>query len=52
MMSAAANPYWNALADDEFDCYERRQRFIDHFAAVLTHRAGRQSRRPLGADRC
>jgi hypothetical protein len=28
--------YWDA--DDEFERYERRQRFIAHFAAVLTHR--------------
>jgi hypothetical protein len=37
-MPAAATLFWNALADDEFGRYERRQRFIDHFAAVLTHR--------------
>jgi hypothetical protein len=38
MIEAATTPYWNALSDDEFERYERRQRFIDHFAAVLTHR--------------
>jgi hypothetical protein len=37
-MPAPVAPYWNALVDDEFDRYERRQRFIDHFAAILTHR--------------
>jgi hypothetical protein len=38
MMPAAATPYWNGFSDDEFERYERRQRFIDHFAASLTHR--------------
>jgi hypothetical protein len=33
---AAEAQYWDALADDEFERYERKQRFIDHFAAVLT----------------
>jgi hypothetical protein len=37
-MPAPVAPHWNALVDDEFDRYERRQRFIDHFAAVLTRR--------------
>jgi hypothetical protein len=31
MTKAAAARYWNALSDDDF---ERRQRFIDHFAAI------------------
>jgi hypothetical protein len=35
---AAEAQYWDALADDEFERYERKQRFIDHFAAVLTNR--------------
>jgi hypothetical protein len=38
MIEAAATPYWNAFSDAEFERYERRQRFIDHFAAALTHR--------------
>jgi predicted DNA-binding protein YlxM (UPF0122 family) len=38
MTEAAQAQYWDALADDEFERYERRQRFIDHFATVLTHR--------------
>ena len=33
---AAEAQYWDALADDEFERYERKQRFIDHFAAVLS----------------
>jgi hypothetical protein len=27
---AAEAQYWDALADDEFERYERKQRFIDH----------------------
>jgi hypothetical protein len=38
MMPAAKAQYWNALADDEFDRYERRQRFIDHFTGILNHK--------------
>jgi hypothetical protein len=31
--------YWNALDSEQFESYERRQRFIDHFAGeVLNHR--------------
>jgi hypothetical protein len=37
MTKAAAARYWNALSDDDFERYERRQRFIDHFAAILNH---------------
>jgi hypothetical protein len=38
MMPAAATLFWNAFSDDEFERYERRQRFIEHFAAVVTRR--------------
>jgi hypothetical protein len=36
--AAAKAPFWNALLDDEFDRYERRQRFIEHFTGTVTHR--------------
>jgi hypothetical protein len=38
MTPAAATPYWNGLADEEFARFERRQRFVDFFAAVLSDR--------------
>jgi predicted DNA-binding protein YlxM (UPF0122 family) len=38
LAEAAEAQYWEGLADDEFDRYERRQRFVDHFAVSLTHR--------------
>jgi hypothetical protein len=38
MTKAAAARYWDALSDDDFERYERRQRFIDHFTDVLNHR--------------
>ena len=37
-MPAAKAQYWNALSDDEFERYERRQRFIDRFTSILNHR--------------
>jgi hypothetical protein len=36
--AAAKAQFWNALSDDEFDRYERRQRFIAHFTGTVTHR--------------
>jgi|HubBroStandDraft_3_1064219.scaffolds.fasta_scaffold134313_4 hypothetical protein len=38
MMPAARAQYWDAFSDDEFERYERRQRFIAHFAGTLNHR--------------
>jgi hypothetical protein len=38
MAEAAAAQYWNALDSEQFERYERRQRFIDHFAGILNHR--------------
>jgi hypothetical protein len=38
MTEAAKAQYWDATAHDEFERYERRQRFINHFAAVLSDR--------------
>jgi hypothetical protein len=37
-MPTAEARYWDALDSEQFERYERRQRFIDHFAAFLTHR--------------
>ena len=38
MAEAAKAQYWDALDSEQFERYERRQRFIDHFAAVLSDR--------------
>jgi predicted DNA-binding protein YlxM (UPF0122 family) len=38
LAEAAEAQHWEGLADDEFDRYERKQRFVDHFAVSLTHR--------------
>jgi CRP-like cAMP-binding protein len=38
MLEAAAAQYWDALDSAQFERYERKQSFVAHFAAVLTHR--------------
>jgi hypothetical protein len=37
MMPATAQ-FWDGLSNDEFERYERRQRFVDRFAGILNHR--------------
>jgi hypothetical protein len=38
MTEAAQAQYWDALDSEQFEHYERRQRFIAHFAGILNHR--------------
>jgi hypothetical protein len=38
MAEAAKAQYWDALDSEQFERYERRQRFIDHFAAFVSDR--------------